>query len=220
MRRSGHAHNFYIQNIRNNKTHKRTPKWAQRYGLVDTSKIKRDERKSQWATRYNDRLPESTLQGQAYEEGQGPGSSVDLSLENGGEGTQPRPNDELWKADDEAYYGQAGDSSNAKPSSGRWHYPANFEDTLPPIEVPKKSSSKKKKKEKKDRWARTEDAYTQSEERSKKKAKRPKNKTSSAADDTTPEFPEDAAGGLYGERDVQQDVPAEQGDRDIFEHQF
>jgi hypothetical protein len=38
----------------NNKTHARTPKWAQRYGLVDTSEIKRKERKSQSQSRYND----------------------------------------------------------------------------------------------------------------------------------------------------------------------
>ncbi|GAA5978433.1 hypothetical protein JCM10908_004354 [Rhodotorula pacifica] len=50
----GHAHNFYIQNIRNNKSHKRTPKWAIRAGLV---KMK-DPRagRHQWANRYDERV--------------------------------------------------------------------------------------------------------------------------------------------------------------------
>ncbi|POY70183.1 hypothetical protein BMF94_6766 [Rhodotorula taiwanensis] len=50
----GHAHKCYIQNIRNNKNHKRTPKWAVRAGLV---KMK-DPRagRHQWATRYDERV--------------------------------------------------------------------------------------------------------------------------------------------------------------------
>ncbi|BGP22864.1 UPF0057 family protein [Rhodotorula toruloides] len=51
----GHAHKYYCQNIRNNKTAKRTPKWAIRAGLV---KIK-DPRagRHQWAYRYDERIP-------------------------------------------------------------------------------------------------------------------------------------------------------------------
>jgi len=60
----GHCHNFYLQNIRNNKNHRRTPKWAQRHGLVDTSDIKRKERRSQWASRYEERHAQSTLANQ------------------------------------------------------------------------------------------------------------------------------------------------------------
>ncbi|GAA6016348.1 hypothetical protein JCM8202_005576 [Rhodotorula sphaerocarpa] len=47
----GHAHNFFIQNIRNNKNHKRTPKWAIRAGLVHI----KDPRagRHQWANRYD-----------------------------------------------------------------------------------------------------------------------------------------------------------------------
>ncbi|KAG1884601.1 hypothetical protein F4604DRAFT_182381 [Suillus subluteus] len=67
---SGHVHNFYIQNVRNNKNHRRTPKWIERYGLVDTSTIRRHEQRSQWAGRYNDRNPNSTLDDQPLEEGQ------------------------------------------------------------------------------------------------------------------------------------------------------
>jgi len=165
----GHVHNFYIQNIRNNKNNRRTPKWAQRYGLVDTTAIERRKKRAQWANRYNDRLPQSTLQGQPYAEGQEGGSSIDLSTEDNG---RNRANgDGLWRPEDEQYYGQNGDSASAG-SGGRWHYPANFEDTL--VET----APKKKKKEKKDRWARTEDAYSVTEgdlaPRKRKKSKRSK----------------------------------------------
>ncbi|KAJ7721699.1 hypothetical protein B0H14DRAFT_3007576 [Mycena olivaceomarginata] len=148
----GHGHNFYIQNIRNNKTHARTPKWAQRYGLVDTSEIKRKERKSQWQSRYNDRLPQSTLDGAPYEEG------------------------------------------------GRWHYPANFDDAA----APSKSSKKKKKGDKKDRWARTEDAYSISEEQAQRRRA--------------------AEGGLYGDRAAAPGEPREPARQtttdDVFNHEF
>jgi hypothetical protein len=212
-----------VQNIRNNKTHRRTPKWAQRYGLVNTSKIERDDRRSQWANRYQERLQGSALDGQPYEEGQNP-SSLDLSQEGDREDApQRQTNGKLWNTEEESYYGQ-GNDANRSQSSGRWHYPANFEDTIsPPIEGTKKSS--KKKKEKKDRWARTEDAYSYSEERSKKKSKKVKKKTSMASGsmqsgNSSTEFPEDAAGGLYGDHSSQpQADPVQTGD-DIFSHQF
>ncbi|OBZ69212.1 hypothetical protein A0H81_10809 [Grifola frondosa] len=180
----GHVHNFYIQNIRNNKNHRRTPKWIQKYGLVDTSEIKRKERRSQWATRYNDRLPRSTLEDQPYEEGQEGGSSIDVSSE--GHDPRQRPdangNGELWNRSEERYYGQNGDSSSvATNGSGRWHYPANFQDT-----VVSKKKSVKKKKEKKDRWARTEDAYSLQEgEGSTSKRKKSKKKNHSTVGDDT-----------------------------------
>ena len=96
----------------------------QKYGLVDLSEIKRKERKSQWASRYKDRLPQSTLEGQPYEEGQAGGSSVDIHSVD--EGVRRHPNGELWRPEDEQYY-------NAPESSGgggRWHYPANFDDAV------------------------------------------------------------------------------------------
>ncbi|KIY50856.1 hypothetical protein FISHEDRAFT_64452 [Fistulina hepatica ATCC 64428] len=199
----GHLHNFYIQNIRNNKTHARTPKWAQRYGLVNTAKIKRNERKSQWAVRYRDRLPQSTLEGQAYAEGQeADGSSMSL------EDRTPRANgsngEDYWRAEDEQYYTA---NNRSTTSTGRWRYPANFDDT---IASPPSSSQrhKSKSKNKKDRFARTEDAYSLSEEADRRrKHKRKKNKSSRASTysrttDGSAEFPESAEGGLYGERQV------------------
>jgi uncharacterized membrane protein YqaE (UPF0057 family) len=221
----GHMHNFYVQNIRNNKNHARTPKWAQRYGLVDTSEIKRKERKSQWASRYNDRLPQSTLENQEYEEGQDHGSSVDISTEGQGGKRQQKgdrqPNGDLWRPEDETFYGAEGEASSIRTGTssggGRWHYPANFDDAAPP----KKSVKKKDKKDKKDRWARTEDAHSISEEQSGKKKKKKKSRSSTHSDSTT-EFPEDAAGGLYGERGEppgQTEVQARVTE-DVFDHQF
>ncbi|KAG7452516.1 uncharacterized protein BT62DRAFT_998546 [Guyanagaster necrorhizus] len=219
----GHGHNFYIQNIRNNKNHRRTPKWAQRYGLVDTFEIRRKERKSQWAARYNDRLPQSTLEGQPYEEGQEAGSSIDLPSEDGR--GQRQVNGDLWRPEDENYYVAAQDANLGTASSGRWHYPANFENTAVSANSSKRS---KKKKEKKDRWARTEDAYSVSEERQRRKSKKKKGKSSAAPDDSmysqdgSVEFPEDAEGGLYGERATETGdtgQPKKTGD-DVFSHEF
>ncbi|KXN89259.1 hypothetical protein AN958_06013 [Leucoagaricus sp. SymC.cos] len=227
----GHGHNFYIQNIRNNKTHARTPKWAQKWGLVDTSEIKRKERRSQWASRYNDRLPHSTLEGQPLEEGQEAGSSsVDLSREQSGNRGQPNGNGDLWRPEDESYYNR---QESNQSSGGRWHYPANF-DEAELTAIPKKS---KKKKEKKDRWARTQEAYTMSEEQSKKKksSKRKKNRRDSVAsrDSSTGEFPEDPEGGLYGNSSrvpdgLEDDISTPSSKKkestatpeDIFSHQF
>ncbi|KAI0780714.1 hypothetical protein BD413DRAFT_9515 [Trametes elegans] len=233
----GHAHNFYIQNIRNNKNHRRTPKWVQKYGLVDTSEIKRRERRSQWATRYNERLPHSDYEGRPYEEGQEGGSSIDLPSEE--QGTRARTNGNgsganggYWDPREERYYGQNGDTSSVATSGsgGRWHYPANFEDAEPSR---KKS---KKKKEKKDRWARTEDAYSVQEgEGSTRRRKSKKKKSKVVADedtysrrsDSTTDFPEDPEGGLYGDRSPAVGAGAERGqanarttDDAIFNHEL
>jgi hypothetical protein len=220
------------QNIRNNKTHSRTPKWAQKWGLVDTSEIKRKERKSQWATRYNDRLPHSALDGQPLEEGQEVGSSsVDLSNEET-RARRQQSNGDLWRSEEESFYNQR---SSTQSSGGRWHYPANF-DEAELTAIPKKG---KKKKDKKDRWARTQDAYTLSEEQSRKKKSSKRKKSMSSQQDSvitrdsnTTELPEDAEGGLYGNSSR---VPDEIGDisspgpqgkesaatpNDIFNHQF
>ncbi|KAG5727990.1 hypothetical protein E4T56_gene19416 [Termitomyces sp. T112] len=209
----GHGHNFYIQNIRNNKNHARTPKWAQRYGLVDTSTIERHQRRSQWANRYNDRLPRSALEGQPYAEGQEQASSVDISLNESR--PQRQPNGDLWRPEDESYYNP--DSSGG---SSRWHYPANFEDAA----LPKR---KKVKKVKKDRWAMTEDAYSQSQEQGKKSKRKKKKNRSSVADDTSDsrdsvvEFPEDPEGGLYADHNGQPagKESAAKGE-EVFQHQF
>lgn len=207
------------QNIRNNKNHARTPKWAQRYGLVDTSAIERHAKRSQWASRYNDRLPHSTLEGQPYEEGQEQASSVDLPSSESR--PQRQPNGDLWRPEDEAYYGA---DTASESNSGRWRYPANFDDAV----VPKR---KKDKKDKKDRWARTEDAYSVSEDQSqRKKSKKKKKKRSSIAGDSvhsresTTDFPEAAEGGLYGNnppagKPEERRTQGETGD-DVFSHQF
>ncbi|TRM58664.1 hypothetical protein BD626DRAFT_463561 [Schizophyllum amplum] len=190
----GHGHNFYIQNIRNNKTHARTPKWVQRYGLVDISTIRRHERRSQWANRYKDRNPTSALEGQPYEEGQDP-STLSLSSDShGAPATRRGANGELWGPEDEQYYNA---DANSSTSGGRWKYPANFDDAV--MDTPKRG---KKAKGKKDRWARTEDAYSTAEENSRrKKSKKKRHSTAasvqSSANGST-DFPEDPEGGLYG----------------------
>lgn len=211
-----------MQNIRNNKNHRRTPKWIQKYGLVDTSEIKRKERKSQWANRYNERLPQSALQGRPYEEGQEGGSSIDISTEDQ-EGRRVNGNGELWDRNEEQYYSQSNDST----SSGRWHYPANFEDAETP-------SRKKSKKSKKDRFARTEDAYsvTEAEPSRRRKSKKKRRSTvvetdSYRSNDSTSEFPEDPEGGLYGDHRPAADRAGEQTQRqtrttddEIFSHEL
>ncbi|KAF8628462.1 hypothetical protein AX15_003974 [Amanita polypyramis BW_CC] len=184
----GHGHNFYIQNIRNNKTHARTPKWAQRYGLVDTSEIQRKQRKSQWATRYNERTTTSALEGLPYEEGQIPDREDVVSQRSN---RQRKGDGELWREDDESYYAKSDNTT-----SGRWRYPANFDDAALPS-----PSARGKKKEKKNRWARTEDAYSQSEERSrrkKSKKKRTSGTVGSLNSGESVEVPEDPDGGHYG----------------------
>jgi len=202
----GHGHNFYIQNIRNNKNHRRTPKWAQRYGLVDTTTIKRKERRSQWAKRYDERLPQSTLEDRPVEEGQNPDTStttseIDSVARQTGDG-------ELWSAQEEQYYGES--NGNSESRSRRWHYPANFDDATASPEVGS-TTLKKKKKGKKDRFARTEDAYTMPQDTSRRKKKKRSNRSAVPDDDRdtysqrsdstgqVPEVPEDPEGGQYGD---------------------
>ncbi|KWU44927.1 hypothetical protein RHOSPDRAFT_33465 [Rhodotorula sp. JG-1b] len=69
---TSHLHSFYIQNVRNNKTHNRTPKWAIRAGLV---KMK-DPRagRHQWANRYDERIgggDDDSIRSQTWD-GRGP----------------------------------------------------------------------------------------------------------------------------------------------------
>ncbi|KAF7789508.1 hypothetical protein EIP86_000454 [Pleurotus ostreatoroseus] len=226
----GHVHNFYIQNVRNNKNHRRTPKWIQKYGLVNTHEIKRKERRSQWAGRYSERLPHSALDEQPYEEGQDARSNADVSLENG-DARRRNENGDYWSPQEEHFYGESNKSSPSVRSegSGRWHYPANFEDA---IEEPSRKKSSRRKKDKKDRWARTEDAYSMNDAPTMSRRKKSKKHhgtteadTYSTRSDSTGgnEFPEDAEGGLYGEtRHVpeQEAVIRRQNEDDIFTHEF
>lgn len=126
-------------------TKARTPKWAIRYGLVDTSDIDRRAKKSQWAKRYDERLPESTLVGQ--------------QLADGEEGPDYTPHDErnderlrnegLWTRDDDVeYYNE-----DEAPNQRKWHYPANFEGT-----VGDGRSKRRQKDTGGDRWERTRQA--------------------------------------------------------------
>jgi uncharacterized membrane protein YqaE (UPF0057 family) len=221
----GHGHNFYIQNIRNNKNHRRTPKWAIRYGLVDDSEIRRKAKRSQWASRYNERLPNSTLEGQEFEEGQIPDANT-----QSGSGPAGSQQNNLWTEGDEGYYRDNGSGSlrsGDSGSGGRWHYPANFEDADVP-ETPKKK--------KKDRWARAEDARRGVDDdggsrRRRKKKSSKKKPDSDFVEDRAPsmddnrEGPEDAVGGLYGSRSNTQSAadtaPPRTADRqDEFSHQF
>ncbi|CAE7144517.1 unnamed protein product [Rhizoctonia solani] len=247
----GHGHNFYIQNIRNNKNHRRTPKWALKYGLIDDTEIKRKQRRSQWANRYDERLPQSTLEGQEYEEGQNPSetprSEAADPLRRSGDGA-------LWRDEDENYYGrrpranstQSGSQSSV--SNRRWQYPANFEaaevEGLDDGRKNKKKKSSSKRKDKKDRWGRTADAHAglgyEDVDGGSKKKKKKRSKTTddsmfsnrrnerseaslsrrySSASDA--EGPEDAVGGLYGERIALRTVPEPRPNgADSLEHQF
>lgn len=199
---AGHFHNFYIQNIRNNKNSRRTPKWAVRYGLIDDTALKRRQKRSQWAARYDERLPQSALVGQEYEEGQIPDRPEDTSRR------AARSENELWNArEDEGFYGQDNASTASETGraggGGRWHYPANFDDAEPPTPVGKSRSKLGRKKDKKDRWARTEDAHAAPLPK-KKRSKSSRASTgegsyrSRDSDSAIHEGPEDAVGGLYG----------------------
>jgi len=193
----GHAHNFYIQNIRNNKNRGRTPKWAIRYGLIDDAYLKKKNKRSEWAGRYAERLPQSALDGQALEEGQIPEVERTDS-----DSTAARRSGNLWDAEEEGFYGQptaAGSvPSTAESSGGRWHYPANFDDIEATTPTQSKSQSGKSKA-KKDRWARTEDAYSDPQPKKRKKSKsRTGNRDDGSERLSDRDEPEDAVGGLYG----------------------
>lgn len=166
------------------------------------------------------------------------GSSLSLSEENGvrsrgaanTNGANANGEEQLWNPTEERYYGQRDDStSSLGQGSGRWRYPANFDDALPT----KKKSVKKEKKEKKDRWARTEDAYTAQGERAVKRKKSSKKKRRSVAADpetysqrseSTSEFPEDPEAAPYGDRRPpnaeEADGPRRTNDSDIFNHEL
>ncbi|KZT61529.1 hypothetical protein CALCODRAFT_427691 [Calocera cornea HHB12733] len=130
----GHVHNFYIQNIRNNKNNRRTPKWAIRYGLINDDFVNKKKKKSAWANRYDERLPHSTYEGRDVEEGQTPDARVHRtdsigsaasdtgSLREGdaGERRNGHAHDQLWTQEDESFYSTNGADENA---GGRWHYP-------------------------------------------------------------------------------------------------
>jgi hypothetical protein len=199
---------------------------------VDTSEIERKKKKSQWATRYAERLPGSTLEGQEVEEGQEPGRSSENVHENGAT-TQTRQAT-LWNQDDESFYGGGRSSTSLKSngSAGRWRYPANFEDAEP-------LSAGKKKKVKKDRWARTDDVLmgvemddgVQKKKKKKKKSRKTEetngdfiNPSRGSLDSSNVEGPEDPEGRQYGpsrqESALDGSGPSSGAQRNEFEHEF
>jgi hypothetical protein len=222
-----------LQNVRNNKNHRRTPKWVERYGLVDTSTIKRHDKRSQWAGRYNERNANSALDDQPLEEGQvSPSRSTTQDSS-----TKPTNGGALWRADDESFYNpeREGSMRSAGSGSSRWHYPANFNDTVPGAG----DAPTRKKKKKKDRWARTEDAYTAPEQKKRRKKSKNRSTTDDGGDVESTysrraessvdlEVPEDAVGGTYGSgrqgnghAAVENDhAAALQGESDVFNHEF
>lgn len=151
--------------------------------------------------------------------------------------TKPNNGDALWKDGDESFYNpeREGSLRSAESGSSRWHYPANFNDTLPGAG----DAPGRKKKKKKDRWARTEDAYTAPEQKKRKKKSKNRStvgdggdlestysrRTQSTAD---LEVPEDPAGETYGSGGQGNDRAARendhavalQGESDVFNHEF
>jgi len=223
----GHVHYFYIYNIRNNKTHARTPKWAQKAGVVDTSKIERNKKRSQWANAYNDRLPQSALEGEEYAEDQVPDRDSVNDQRSTGKGKANGKG--LWTSDEERFYGENGRNSveSGSGSTGgsggrRWKF--NDSDTgFGDASANAGSVEKKKKKKKKDRWERTEDVYATPDDGKKKKKKSKKNRSTAGDSDmynnnhgayddpdrrsdftgastNENDFPEDPEGGAYGRR--------------------
>lgn len=183
--------------------------------------MKRRAKRSEWAQRYNDRLPESTLEGQAVEEGQVPDRAPAIVTPD-----ETAANGRLWNSQDEApFYGQPDASGSLDTaadygSGGRWHYPANFDDAAPPSPVASRSSKPKiGKKEKKDRWARTEDAYAAPPKKKKSKSSRLNGgrEPSYASSRTNDEGPEDALGANYGGGEV---PTARRTSGDELNHQF
>lgn len=213
----GHGHNFYIQNIRNNKNRARTPKWAARYGLVDTTGMDRRKKRSEWAKRYGERLPHSTLENQAYEEGQLPDSSDNRSTSPS---TAPPGHSEYWREDEEHFYdesqsrnphGESTQSLHSDASGGRWTYPANFNEAV--IEG---GSRRKSRSSKKDRWARTEEAYSNAGGEGNSVRRKKKKKRSSEDAENLPRLDPEMNGGTDPALDDRVGGPQ----HDPFEHQF
>ena len=167
------------------------------------------------------------------EDGQNPeASSVSLSSDS----ANPRrgaANGELWSAQDEQYYGQSNGSGESR--SHRWRYPANFDEAAASPAVGS-STPKKKKKIKKDRFARTEDAYSITEDTTRRRKKRSKRSTVddestySRGSESTNQLPENPEGGQYGGSSQAKQVGvqgtgtgtsgARGNDETVFEHQF
>lgn len=81
----------------------RTPKWAIRYGLVNSDDLDRRAAKSQWTKRYDERLPESSHMGQDLADGEVGDNYVPYGEEDEERARRNR-NEGLWTRDDEEFY--------------------------------------------------------------------------------------------------------------------
>lgn len=175
---------------------------------MDSSKIRRNERRSQWANRFNDRDPNNDYEQQPLEDGQVPDAPRPPPKgpdgRGGANGEAP-----LWGPDDEGFY-NPDSSSGRRPNnastpsldsgsgrgSGRWHYPANFDDAVMPSSS---SSGKKSKSGKKDRWARAEEARMGTgDDGGRKKKKSSRRSTVDSRTSSYNDGPESPVGGSYG----------------------
>ncbi|GAA5822440.1 hypothetical protein JCM10212_006213 [Sporobolomyces blumeae] len=121
----GHGHNFYCQNIRNNKNRGRTPRWAVRAGLIEV----KDPRggRHQWAHRYDERLPDSARHGY------GDSETTSVQEEWDGRGPEPARASGRSKISARRHHGLApwdnvvdDDEVEGEPDGGLWRDPANL----------------------------------------------------------------------------------------------
>lgn len=117
---AGQIHNFYIQTVRDNKNSRRTPQWSVQHGLVDDSTMKRRKKRNEWSNRYvpntvcrtssldpglyryNDRLPQSALDGAEFAPDQIPDPERPAPTPTVGGARSPAA---LWREDDsEGFY--------------------------------------------------------------------------------------------------------------------
>lgn len=119
----GHFHNFFIQNVRNNKHKNRTPKWATRYGLVEDYDKKRQKKRA-WVARYNEEMPERQQyddEGNAYSYGR------DHRFEDGDGPARPREtrNNRVDGLEDSYYSNGNGDAASLHRSRSNRSLPSN-----------------------------------------------------------------------------------------------
>ena len=84
---------------------RRTPKWALRAGLIDTSERDRRAKKNEWAKRFDERNNESTHVGQALEEGEEGDDYMPVS-EREQQREARRAREGLWEDNDQEYYNE------------------------------------------------------------------------------------------------------------------
>ncbi|PWN29979.1 hypothetical protein BDZ90DRAFT_276492 [Jaminaea rosea] len=110
----GHGHNFFVQNIRDNRNRGRTPKWAIRYGLVNDDYLKKQKKKRQWVGRYNH---ENSSRVMVDDDGNEFRYDRDHTFEDGEGPAQPRRRDDPTLLADERYYNEHRPGPSARDSS-------------------------------------------------------------------------------------------------------